>query len=103
MAEFDELSKTKEEQDERLESMRNKNNELASDKLKCLDDIQHQSDEIIRVEHMIRDTKLKKAEKELQKKEYEQETIKLREEIETQKEILEEEKVKLQKIRQENK
>lgn len=64
MGEFDELYKTKEEQDERLEAMKTKNKESSDEMKQCEDDILNQVDEIAKVEGMIKNTKEKKLEKE---------------------------------------
>ena len=50
IGDYEELAKTKEEQDERLEAMKTKNKESSDEMKQCEDDILNQIDEITKVE-----------------------------------------------------
>jgi len=64
MGEFDELSKEKEEQDERVDLIKIKNKDFEVKRQQCEQDIFNQAEEIDKINKMIEDSKIKKAEKE---------------------------------------
>jgi hypothetical protein len=74
MGEYEDLQKTKEEQDERLENMKFKNKELEENKDQLENDIMKQSDNITRVTKQINDTKSKIEDKNTEKKNMDDDT-----------------------------
>lgn len=81
MQEYEDLMKEKEEHEEHLEAIKYKNNELNQQRLQTEAEIIEKTDKITEVNNTISDTKKKALEKEAQKKELEQETVRLREDI----------------------
>jgi len=88
MSEHEELRKIKEEQEERLDIMKNKNKELMDRKEQIISDNMKISDEILLKDNMIDQIKDEAKQKERQKKDLETETTKLREDIDEQKKIV---------------
>jgi len=64
MNEYEEISKIKEEKDERIQMMKNKNQELADYRYQCEQDIIKKRDDIVKINEMITDTKQKVLDKE---------------------------------------
>lgn len=64
MGQYDELQKSKEEQDERLENLRFKNKELEDTRTEMDEDIIKMADDIDKVNGMIKDTEQKTKDKE---------------------------------------
>lgn len=53
MSDYDDLSKTKEEQDERLDAIRQRKMDLENSRTQCDDDLQKQADDIIKMRELI--------------------------------------------------
>lgn len=92
IGEYEQLYKEKEEQDDLVEGMKYKNNELEETRVQNEADIVKQIDNIDYVRNQIDDTKKRVIDKEKQKEDLEEETKRLREEIISQKQESEEKK-----------
>ncbi len=103
MGEYDEISKNKEEQEERLEAIKYKNKDLEDCIKQCDNEIDKQSADIQKIKDMITDTANKKSDKEKIKRDLEAETAQLHVDITKQREIVLEKKEEYLKIKEQNK
>ena len=81
MAQYDDLYKEKDEQDEKIENIKYKNRELEETLKKVAEENDTMTDNIMKVNDMIKDSELRTKDKETEKKGLEADTATLREDI----------------------
>lgn len=89
---YDELSKTKEEQDERLEAVREKKRELEDTYTQFVADLDKQGDDIIKMRALIQDAEQKKKDKQQEGEDLQQQKKQLQDDNAKQKAEVDEKK-----------